>query len=260
MTQILEKILKKRQISDFSRGWIKNTTIDDNTIKVTYRILKKIGLSDSKIATQAQLLGRNPDTIERNYQNLSDLGLKDSKIASQAHLLSMNPNTIERNHQRLLDLGLKDSKIASKAGLLNMNPDTIEKNYESHIRLLKQNYQDRYFGKQILLQQAQLLGVSPETFEANVQWFAERNLDYGNGMLLGTKPQTKRKKLAWMLRELFDYREVPEYQRKETIRSMYNFVRSNPNLLLKSIKALEKVKSKLRGEVEFYNRLPLREV
>ena len=53
--------------------------------------------------------------MERNYQRLSDLGLSDSKIATQAHLLGRDPETIERNYQRLSDLGLKDEKIASSS-------------------------------------------------------------------------------------------------------------------------------------------------
>jgi len=194
----------------------------------------------------------NPDTIDRNYQRLSGLGLSDSRIASQAQLLGMNPDTIDRNYKRLSGLGLSDSKIASQARLLSMNPDTIDRNYKNHIGLLREDYQNRNSGREVLLKHAQLLGVSPNTLEANVQWFKERNLDYGIGILLGTKPQTKRKKLAWMLKEVFDYREISENQKDETIITMYDFVRDNPNLLINSIKALEKMKDGLREKVEFY--------
>ena len=201
---------------------------------------------------QAQLLGMNPDTIERNYQRLSGLGLKDEKIASRAELLGWDPETIERNYQKLSNLGLKDEKIASQAQLLGMNPDTIDRNYQNHIGLLRSNYEDRNSGKEILLQQAQLLGVSPDTLESNVQWFADRKFAYGNGMLLGTKTQTKRKKLAWILREVFDYRTHQQDQRREVINNMYSFVADNPNLMIKSTEALERMKDKLVEKAEQY--------
>ena len=217
-----------------------------------YQRLSNLGLSDSKIATQAHLLGMNPETIEKNYQKLSDLGLKDEKIASQAQLLGWDPETIERNYQRLSNLGLSDSKIASRAELLGMNPVTIDRNYQNHIGLLRSNYEDRNSGKEILLQQAQLLGVSPDTLESNVQWFADRKFAYGNGMLLGTKTQTKRKKLAWILREVFDYRTHQQDQRREVINNMYSFVADNPNLMIKSTEALERMKDKLVEKAEQY--------
>ena len=220
-TQILEEILGGHQISDFSREWIENSATNVNTIRATYNALKSIGLKDEKIATQAPLLGMNPETIERNYQRLSDLGLKDEKIATQAPLLGRDPETIERN-------------------------------YQNHIGLLRSDYEDRKSGKDILLQQAQLLGISPDTLETNVQWFSDRNIDYGNGMLLGTKVQTKRKKLAWILREVFDYRTHPQDQRREVINNMYKFVADNPHLMIKSTKALEGMKEKLVEKAEQY--------
>jgi hypothetical protein len=282
-TQILEEILRGHQISDFSRKWIENNATDDDATRATYNALKSIGLSDSKIASQAHLLGMNPDTIDSNYQRLSNLGLKDEKIASQAQLLGMNPETIERNYQRLSNLGLKDEKIATQAQLLGWDPDTIERNYQrlsnlglkdekiasqahllgrdpetiernyqNHIGLLRSNYEDRNSGKEILLQQAPLLGVSPDTLESNVQWFADRKFAYGNGVLLGTKTQTKRKKLAWILREVFDYRTHPQDQRRKVINNMYKFVADDPRLMIKSIEALEGMKEKLVEKAEEY--------
>ena len=183
MARVLEEILRECQISDFSREWIEDNATDDDTIRESYKRLSALGLSDDKIASQANLLGRDPDTIKRNYQD--------------------------------------------------------------HIRLLRSNYQDRNSGKSILLQQAALLGVSPNTLEANVQWFADRNLDHCNGMLLGTKTQTKRKKLAWVLREVFDYRTHPQDQKREVINNMYRFVADNSRLIIPSIKELERKKDKL---------------
>jgi hypothetical protein len=98
------------------------------------------------------------------------------------------------------------------------------------------------------------LGFSPNTLEANVQWFKDRDMDYRkNKLLLNTKTQTKRKKLAWLLREVFDYRGVSENQKKETIRNMYSLVRENPNFLVYSINTLEKKKDKLREKASKYN-------
>ena len=252
MTQVLEEILGGHQISDFSREWIENSATNVNTIRATYNALKSIGLKDEKIATQAHLLGRDPETIERNYQRLSDLGLKDEKIASRAELLGMDPETIERNYQRLSALGLRDEKIATQAPLLGRDPETIEENYQNHIGLLRSDYEDRKSGKDILLQQAQLLGISPDTLETNVQWFSDRNIDYGKGILLGTKVQTKRKKLAWILREVFDYRNVSKDERNQTVRNMYNLIEENPNLMINSIGTLEKMKDKLVEKAQQY--------
>ncbi|HIG52090.1 TPA: hypothetical protein EYQ19_01565 [Candidatus Pacearchaeota archaeon] len=220
-----------------------------DTIRRHYENLKEIGLKDSKIATLAHLLGSNPDTIRWNYDKLKEIGLKDSKIATQAQLLGGDPETIRGNYDKLKEMGLKDSKIASRAELLSRDPETIRWNYQNHVGLLRTDYQDRDSGKEILLQQASLLGISSNTLESNVQWFADRNIDYGVGMTLGTKTQTKRKKLAWILREVFDYREISKDQKSNTIKNMYDFVRTNPGLLFDSIKTLEKKKDKLREKV-----------
>src|SRR3989344_4724475 len=222
---------------------------DPKTIERNYRRLSALGLKDDKIASNAQLLGRDPETIERNYQRLLKLGLKDDKIASRAELLGMNPETIEKNYQRLSALGLKDDKIASRAELLGRDPETIERNYQHHVGLLRQNSQDRNSGRDILLHQAQLLGVSSGTLEANVQWFADRGVDYGNGLLLGTTPQTKRKKLAWILREIFDYKELNQEDKKQAIQAAYSLVRDNPGLLIYSLSTLEHEKDELRKKI-----------
>ena len=217
--------------------------MNPETIERNYKSLSKLGLKDDKIASQAHLLGRDPETIERNYKSLSKLGLKDDKIATQAHLLGMNPETIERNYKALSKLGLKDDKIASRAELLGRDPETIERNYKSHLKLLRQNYQDRNSGKELLLNQAQLLGIPAETIEASVQQLSSLGINYNNGILLGTTAQLKRKKMAWILREIFDYRN--SLDKKQTIREMYSFIKTNPRYLTKSIPTLERAKIKM---------------
>src|SRR3989344_2700005 len=223
--------------------------MNPKTIEKNYQRLSALGLKDDKIASRAELLGRDPETIEKNYRRLSALGLKDDKIASKAELLGINPETIGKNYRRLSALGLKDDKIASHAHLLGRDPKTIEKNYQHHVGLLKENYQDRNSGRDILLHQAQLLGVSSGTLEANVQWFAERNISYGDGLLLGTTPQTKRKKLAWILREIFDYKELNQEDKKQAIQAAYSLVRDNPRLLIYSLSTLEHEKDELRKKI-----------
>jgi len=46
--------------------------------------------------------------------------------------------------------GLKDDKIATLAHLLGRDPETIERNYQHHIRLLRQDYEDRNSGRELL--------------------------------------------------------------------------------------------------------------
>ncbi|HLD00385.1 MAG TPA: hypothetical protein VJC39_01440 [Candidatus Nanoarchaeia archaeon] len=133
-----------------------------------------------------------------------------------------------------------------------MNPDTIDRNYQSHIGLLRQDYQDRDSGKEILLKQAQLLGISPETITANVQWHNDLRMSSMDGILLGTKPQTKREKLAWILREVFEYRRIAEEDKKPVIKLMYDFVRHNPKLILDSINTLERKKEKIKQKMSNY--------
>lgn len=222
MTSVLEEELKGYHINDFSRKCIEESAMSEDAVRATYKRLRSIGLSDSKIASRAELLGREAYIIDRNYLRLSSLGLSDSKIASQAHLLGRDPNTIDRN-------------------------------YQHHIGLLRQDCQNRNSGRDMLFRHANLLGVSPDTLEANVQWFTERNLDYsGWMMLLGTTPQTKRKKLAWILKEVFDIRRRPKEQGNEIIGALYDFIRDNPCFLIKSIRTLEEEKDKLRKKAEKY--------
>src|SRR3989338_1955651 len=129
--KVLEEILKGHRISDFSREWIRNSGRDDDTIRASYKVLKRIGVSDKKIVTHAYLLSRDPENIEKNYQKLCILGVNRNKIAIHPDLLSRNPETIERNYQKLSSLGLSDSKIRSRAELLARNPENIERNYQA---------------------------------------------------------------------------------------------------------------------------------
>jgi len=253
LERIVAELFPDIEISQFSTDWILYCpSATEISVRQIYGFLIAYGLKDDKIASHADLLGRDPETIERNYQRLSALGLKPDKIASQAQLLGFNPETIERNYQRLLNLGLNDHQIAKHAELLGHNPETIERNYQSHIRLLRQNYQDRTSGRDLLMTQAQLLGIPPESINANVQFLHRRRIDYHNAFLLGTSTQTKRKKMAWMLRELFDYRILPQERRRDAINNLYGFIKDYSRCLVSSIKTLEENKDKLRKIVADY--------
>ncbi len=255
LEKIVRTLLSDSKVSQFSMDWILNSPqATEHSVREVYRFLRGKGLKDDKIASQAHLLGRNPETIERNYQRLSALGLKDDKIASLAELLGIYHETIERNYKRLSALGLKEHKIASQAELLGRDPETIERNYKNHIILLRQDYKDRTSGRDLLLTYAQLLGIPSDTIESNVQFLYSIGVGYNNGILLGTTPQLKRKKMAWMLRELFDYKSLPQDQRKDSIEGLYDFIRDNPRILTMSINYLEKNKDALREKSSRYIR------
>jgi hypothetical protein len=168
--------------------------MNPETIEGNYSNLSKLGLSDEKIASRAELLGRDPETIERNYSNLSRLGLSDEKIASRAELLVRDPETIEGNYSNLSKLGLSDEKIASRAELLGRDPETIERNYSNLSRL--------GLSDEKIATNAQLLGRYPETIERNYQNLigllrqdynnrnSGRDFILTNAQLLGNNPTT----------------------------------------------------------------------
>ena len=222
LENILRELLPDNRIEQFSLDWILNSPMaTEESVKDAYKVLKNYELTDDRIATCAYLLGMNPETIERNYQ-------------------------------KLLSLGIKDKKIASRAGLLGMNPETIKRNYQHHVSLLRQDYIDRASGRDLLTNQASLLGISPETTNANVQFLYELGIDYYDAFLLISTPQRKRKKMAWMLRELFDYRNLQQEQKRNAINKLYDFIRDYPRVLKKSISSMENTKEKLRERVVPY--------
>ena len=179
-----------------------------------------------------------------------EIGLTDSKIASQAQLLGRDPETIQRNYENLVEIGLTDSKIASRAELLGRDPETIQRNYDNLVSLFRDNYQDRNSGKELITKHAGLLGISQETCENNIQFLYNLGIDYNkNPLLLNTTAKKKREKMAWLLKNCFDYSEKPVEDRKETINQMYDLVRNNPSYLVKSINSLESSKDKIREKL-----------
>ncbi len=228
-------------------------TIDPNIIKKNYEFLKKIGLSNKKIISQIQLLGRNPQSIVENYKGLKEIGIPDKKIATNAQLLGRNYKTIIKKYEDLINLGIPKEKIISQAQLLGRNIKTIKKNYQSHISLLKINYKDRTYGKNLILKQPQILEIPPQTINSNVQYlYYTLGINYYDIFQLTTKTQTKRKKIVWMLRELLNYKNLLKDEKKLAIKTIYNYIKNNPELLKKSIKSLEKEKEKLTYKINKY--------
>lgn len=222
------------------------------TLERNQRALSELGLKDEKIAGHPELLARDPESLRKNHARLLSLGLKSEKIATNALLIAMNPETIERNYRMLSSLGLSDEKIASHPELLGLNPKKISENYQNHIGLLREDYTDRSSGRNLLLKYVQLIGTATETMEANVQFLSKFSFSY-NPILLGTTTKNKREKMAWILREVFDYRNVSVENRRQTIEKMYEFIKSNPKCLAKSIGIMEKDKSRLRERASKYN-------
>ncbi len=142
---------------------------DPETIQRNYENLRRIGLSEEKIAQQAVLLGRDPETIQRNYENLRRIGLSDEKIAQQAALFGRDPETIKRNYDNLRRIGLSEEKIATNAALLSRDPETIQRNYENLRRI--------GLSDEKIATTAALLSLNPETIQ--------RNYDHHIGLLGG---------------------------------------------------------------------------
>ena len=196
------------------------------------------------------------ESLDKIVEELfSDVKVNDFSINWILNSPRASENSVREVYTFLRNRGLSDDKIASQAQLLGMNPETIERNYQNHIGLLRENYQDRASGRGLILNQPQLLGISPETINANVQFLSYLGIDYNNytnALLLGTEPQTKRRKMAWMLRELFNYGNLPQEQKREAINGLYRFVRDNPRVLIRSINSMGKSRKKLRERILQY--------
>ena len=212
--RLAAELLSGRKISDFAIGFIHDMKATEESIRAVHAVLTELGLSEEKIATYAQLLGRDPETIQRNYGNLRRIGLSEEKIATYAQLLGRDPETIQRN-------------------------------YSNHIGLLG----GRECGRSILTTLASLLGRPPDGFTATFQHLAYIGMqgDSGNApiyernhILLNTTPAKQREKIAFLLREVYDYRKLGSDEKKATIKEVYRLVSDSPQLLVYSIPTLER--------------------
>ena len=113
-TAVLEIKLADYEVSDFARQWIEYSGMSEELVWQTYFLLRSYRLSRDKIASQAHLLGRDPETIERNYQNHIGLLRHDytnrnsgrDLLVMYAQLLGIPPETINANVQFLHSLGI----------------------------------------------------------------------------------------------------------------------------------------------------------
>ena len=270
-----------QNVSYFSINFIINCKTHGSSIEDSYGFLRGKGLSDGKIATHADLLGRDPETLQNNFNFLhGTLGLSPEKIASQAQLLGSKPKTLQNNFNFLHGtiglspkkiatlahllgrdpetlqnnfnflhgtIGLSPEKIAQQAHLLGRAPKTIKRNFTSHSVLLRGDCNDKESGRAILRKQAQLLCLPPDTVLSNVQYL--RFLGIGpkeHPMLLGTKASTKREKIAFILRGAFDYGNADREGKKEAMEKAVHLVRRSPELLLLSMSKLESRMPKLK--------------
>jgi len=119
---------------------------------------------------------------------------------------------------------------------------------------LRKDYKNRESGRRLILDNPNLLTISPETIDANVQFLYGLGIDYYNASLLRTTPKLKRSKMAWMLRELFDYEILNENQKRDAIYSLYEFLRDNSSILKKSISYMEKNKERLKEKASDYKK------
>ena len=87
-----------------------------------------MGLSKSKIATCASLLGSDPDTLKKNANILQvELGLSTSKIAQCASLLTCNPDTLRQKaswfRQKNMDYISDPSMLTNDLDRMKVNLD-----------------------------------------------------------------------------------------------------------------------------------------
>jgi hypothetical protein len=110
LENLLSELFPEHEISDFSIEFILNNKATEESVRNVHQTLKRYGLEDEKIASQAQLLGFDPKTIRARYQSLLKLGIKPEKIETYTHLLELDPETIKAHYQHNVGLLRKDYK------------------------------------------------------------------------------------------------------------------------------------------------------
>lgn len=106
----IEELLKELLGKHFSRviednlNFIKKSGRSEIEIRNTFEFLLKLGLTQEKIAINAQLLIRNQDEIKRNFNFLEILGIARNKIFTYPRFLGMNWNTVQSNFNFLKSL------------------------------------------------------------------------------------------------------------------------------------------------------------
>ena len=247
---LLEQLLGDsiNRISNFTVQFILNSRYaTESSAKSIYRFLRKIGATNYYIAKNGFLLSMDKKFIMNNYNLLLTCGLNDDQVAANLNLLGRDPKKISNNFELLKQNGFSATKIASRASLLEKNIHVLKKRLKEYPEKI-QELDDIKDGKETIQKQPQLLEISEDTLEANVMYHSHFHFRTLNGILLGILPQTKRKKIAKILREVFNYRELREEEKKEAIKKAYTLVRKRPTLLSIGCSDLDKRIKRLNKE------------
>ena len=141
---VLGELLGDLEISEFAAEWIERSENDENAIRQVYGLLRKYNVKQEKIAAQAHLLGRDPETIERNYRH---------------HVGLLRGDWKDRNSGKSL--------LLKHAELLGIPPETIEANVQ-YLNSIGTDYND-----------GMLLGTTPQTKRRKLGWLLREVFDYG---------------------------------------------------------------------------------
>ena len=168
-TEILRELLgpNYKEIGDFNLTWISHSKCDAISIRNVYQLLRGLGLSDRKIATNATLFGFSNETLRQNYETLRRMGLRKKQIITSPQLLGFSQKGLEKNYERLRRVGLT-AKIAQHHVLLYRNPETLEQN----LRFLK----DRGLTEEKIIANPLLLVSNRQTIERNWRHLKSKGL------------------------------------------------------------------------------------
>jgi len=179
--------------------------------------------------------------------------------------------------------GYRHEQIVSQPQLLCMNSRSLQTAYQHHVGVLRSidpnTYrrtcppgkqrgdrpgsapENRRSGRETLLRFLTALAVSNDTFEGNLMFLRSHDLlqpahkeggrAYKETLLLSSA-RNKRKKVAWLLREVLDYRDANDDERKARVAGAYRLVREDPQLVISSIERLDERKEILRRRAQAY--------
>ena len=101
LERLLSELLGNVKVNNFGIEWIlgiQRTTED--SVRESYQFLKSRDISDTKIASQPQLLGKDQETLSNNYHNLEQIGLNKTRIATHAGLLGRYQEKLSNNYHK----------------------------------------------------------------------------------------------------------------------------------------------------------------
>jgi hypothetical protein len=152
--------------------------------------------------------------------------------ATRTIILGTPPETIRKAHAKLLELGLTPAKIASRAELLGMNPDTIQRNYE---------FLRRFFSKETILKNPQLLGNAHDTILGSVEFMHEFGINHETYPYVYTTVFRKQTKVLSLARARYGYSgDMTKEEKRELVLKAQDYIRKQPNVLIMNEKTIEK--------------------